>query len=434
MCYTGKSEGNGGLRVRIMVAGTGSGCGKTTLSLALMAALRARGMAVAPFKSGPDYIDPGFHALACARESHNLDEWLCRPESVARILALGSAGADIAVIEGAMGLYDGLGGGADCSAYALAKHTGTPVLLVLDASGSAASAAATALGFLKYRPDSAVAGALVNRASGERHYDLIRQALVDVGLPCVGWLPKDAALDMPSRHLGLVPAGERPGVEAQIRRAAGLLRLDVDALQNIARRAADVPARSADVPRRFAGRRIGVARDEAFSFIYAANLVALREMGADLAFFSPLRDAALPEGLDALYLPGGFPEVFQEQLLANAGMARSMRRALSGGLRCYAECGGMLYLAMIGALPLKWEMTGRLQRFGYATVTDRSGLSFPAHEFHRSTVQPLAPLETRFQVTKGENRWRDGYAFGNILAGYPHVHFFDRPELAELLF
>lgn len=419
--------------MRIMLAGTGSGCGKTTASLALMAALRARGLSVAPFKAGPDYIDPGFHRLACGRISHNLDEWLCAPDSVRRILALGAKGADIAVIEGAMGFYDGLDGGDACSAFSLARHTGTPVVLVVDASGSAASAAATALGFLKYREDSGIAAALVNRVSGERHFALVRDALAAIELPCVGWLPRDAALAMPERHLGLVPAEERPQALAQIDRAAGLLRLDGEALQTVARRAEVVGEAPFDYPRSFAGRRIGVARDAAFAFIYEANLLTLRAMGAEIIEFSPLNDAALPDGLDALYLPGGFPEVFEGALRANAPMVRSVRDAVDAGLRVYAECGGMLYLAMTGALPLKWEMTGRLRRFGYVTVTDGDGFAFPAHEFHHSTAEPAAPLATRFAVQKGERRWREGYMHKNILAGYPHVHFFDRPELAERL-
>ena len=405
-----------GISMRIMLAGISSGCGKTTASLALMAALREKDLVVAPFKSGPDYIDPGFHRIACGRPSHNLDEWLCAPESVARILAGGSEGADIAVIEGAMGMYDGLGGGTQCSAYALARHTGTPIVLVVDASGSAASAAATALGFVKYRPDNTVAGVLVNRASSQRHYELIREAMAGIGLSCVGWLPKDAGLGMPDRHLGLVPVEERPEAHSQIDRAERL---------------SPQPFR---YPESLKGKRVGLAKDAAFSFTYEANLIALRRMGAELVPFSPLSDAALPEDLDALYLPGGFPEVFEAELVANGALAASVRRAIEGGLRVYAECGGMLYLSMIGAIGLKWEMTGRLQRFGYVTVTDGDGYSFPAHEFHHSVVTPTVPLETRFEVAKGERRYREGYVYKNVLAGYPHIHFYDRPELAERLF
>lgn len=418
--------------MRIMLAGMSSGCGKTTATLALLRALRDRGVRVAPFKSGPDYIDPGFHRAACGRVSHNLDEWLCSPEAVKRILQAGSANADLAVIEGAMGMYDGVGGGSRCSAYALAKHTGTPVILVVDAAGSAASAAATALGFLKYREDSGIAGVFVNRVSGERHYELVREAVAAIGLPCVGWMPKDRELLMPDRHLGLVPVEERPDVEAQIARAAGQIRIDTDALTAVARAAAPVDVSPPVFPPLFAGKRIALAKDAAFTFTYEANLIALRAMGAELIPFSPLKDRALPEGIDALYLPGGFPEVFEEALRANGSMVQSVKNAVESGLRVYAECGGMLYLSMIGAIPVKWRMTERLQRFGYVTVTDGDSYSFPAHEFHHSVTE--SDLPRRFTVEKRGNRYPEGYVYKNTLAGYPHIHFYERPELAERLF
>lgn len=418
--------------MRIMLAGVSSGCGKTTSTLALLRALSLRGLRVAPFKSGPDYIDPGFHRVACGRPCHNLDEWLCSPEAVKRILQIGSEGADIAVIEGAMGMYDGVGADSRCSAWSLARHTGTPVILVVDASGSAASAAATALGFTKYREDSGIAGVFVNRASGERHYELVRTAMAGIGLQCVGWMLKDKQLHMPDRHLGLVPVEERPDVEAQIARAAGEIQIDMDALTAIARTAKPVDAPPRPFPKRFAGKRIGLAKDAAFSFTYEANLIALREMGAEIVEFSPLKDEALPGGLDALYLPGGFPEVFEDALKGNAAMAGSVKRAIEAGLRVYAECGGMLYLSMIGAIPVQWRMTGRLQRFGYVTVTDGDGYQFPAHEFHHSVTESALPR--RFTVEKRGDRYPEGYLYKNVLAGYPHIHFFERPELAERLF
>ena len=418
--------------MRIMLAGVSSGCGKTTATLALLRALKDRGMAVAPFKSGPDYIDPGFHRAACGRVSHNLDEWLCSPEAVKRVLALGSRDADIAVIEGAMGMYDGLDSGSRCSAWSLARHTGTPVVLVVDASGSAASAAATALGFVKYREDSGIAGVFLNRVSGERHYELVREAMARIGLACVGWMPKDAGLDMPDRHLGLVPVEERPNVEAQIARAAGLIRLDMEALTGIARRAEAIDIPPMAWPDALRGRRVGLAKDAAFTFTYEANLIALRAMGAELVTFSPLSNVALPDGLDALYLPGGFLEVFEAELVANRSMAESVKAAIESGLRVYAECGGMLYLSMIGALPIAWHMTGRLQRFGYVTVTDSDGYRFPAHEFHHSVTESALPQ--RFTVEKRGNTYPEGYVYKNVLAGYPHIHFFERPELAQRLF
>lgn len=418
--------------MRIMLAGVSSGCGKTTAALALLRAMKDRGLRVAPFKSGPDYIDPGFHRVACGRVSHNLDEWLCAPTAIRQILRLGAADADISVIEGAMGMYDGVGSDSLCSAWSLSRHTGTPVILVVDASGSAASAAATALGFLKYREDSGIAGVLVNRASGERHYALVKDAMAAIGLECVGWMPRDRQLHMPDRHLGLVPVEERADVEAQIQRAAGQIHVDWAALERVARTAAPVDAPAVSLPPLVAGKRIALAKDAAFTFTYEANLIALRTMGAELIEFSPLTDAALPGDVDALYLPGGFPEVFEEQLKANAPMAGSVKKAVEGGLRVYAECGGMLYLAMIGALPVAWRMTERLQRFGYVTVTDGDGYRFPAHEFHHSVTESALPQ--RFEVARRGVAYPEGYIYKNTLAGYPHIHFFERPELAERLF
>lgn len=417
--------------MRVMLAGVSSGCGKTTVALAMLRALSARGLRVAPFKSGPDYIDPGFHRVAAGRASHNLDEWLCSSGAVNSILKMGSEGSDIAVIEGAMGLYDGLEGGSRCSAWSLSRHTNTPVVLVVDASGSAASAAATALGFLKYREDSGIAGVFVNRASSERHYELVKEAMSRIGLQCVGWMPKDTDLHMPGRHLGLVPVEERSDVEAQIQHAASLIHMDMEALIAIAKSAGQIDVPPMQFPKTFHDMRIGLARDAAFSFTYEANLIALREMGAEIAPFSPLHEAALPERLDALYIPGGFPEVFEAALKANAPMVQSVKTAVEGGLRVYAECGGMLYLAMIGAMPVQWRMTPRLQRFGYVTVTDRDGYSFPAHEFHHSITESSLPA--RFSVSKRGMAYPEGYMYKNALAGYPHIHFYERPELAERL-
>ena len=237
---------------------------------------------------------------------------------------------------------------------------------------------------------------------------------------------------MPDRHLGLVPVEERPDVEAQVARAASLIQVDWDALTAIAKGAAPIDAPAPAFPPVFEGKRIALAKDAAFSFTYGANLFALKEMGAALAEFSPLNDGALPEDIDAVYLPGGFPEVFEEALRGNAPMVSAMRRAVEAGVRIYAECGGMLYLAMIGALPLEWHMTGRLQRFGYVTVTDGDGYRFPAHEFHHSVTE--GDLPQRFSVEKRGNAYREGYIYKNTLAGYPHLHFFERPELAERLF
>jgi len=428
--------------LRILIAGTMSGCGKTTVTLAVMAALRHRGLSVAPFKVGPDYIDPGFHRLACGHPSDNLDAHLTDAATLRAMLCAGEERSDIAVIEGVMGYYDGMNS-ADfaCSTWRMAADTQTSAVLVVDASGGAASAAATALGFRRFRRNSRIAGVLVNRVSSRAHYDLVRAAVERYALlPCLGYLQKDAALALASRHLGLVPAGETPEIEGQIERAARLARetVDLDALTRLAAAAPPVSGRRKAIPDR-RGYRLGVARDEAFSFYYEENLRILAKAGMDLVYFSPLHDERLPEGLDGLYLGGGFPEVFSEGLEANRTMRGSVRRALEGGLRCYAECGGLMYLcrnidgrAMAGFFPIACRMTDRLQRFGYVNVTDRTGLTFPAHEFHHAVAQPLAEVPCAFRVVKAgapDRVWSCGYERENTLAGFPHLHFASHPEL-----
>ena len=431
--------------MRLMVAGTGSGCGKTTVSLALMARMREKGLRVAPFKSGPDYIDPGFHRVAAGRPSHNLDLFLMSKESVGQVVSLGMEGADIGVIEGAMSYYDGIGSEGACSAWSLARETGTPALLVIDAAGSSSGAAATVLGFQTYREPSGIAAVLVNRVSSEGHYRLVRDAVeARTGLPCVGYMRADGEIGLDSRHLGLVPAEEVPGIREKIDRAAACLEIDWERLFAVARAAAPANAPLPDFGRPLDGLRMGVAHDAAFGFYYEANLEMLRRMGAELAFFSPLGDARLPDGLDALYLGGGFPEVFAKELSANAPMRASVRAALEGGLRCYAECGGMMYLSraidgaeMAGYLPTECRMTKRLQRFGYVHVRDlQSGAAFPAHEFHYSLEVDDPGIAHAFEIRRAANPeqlWRGGYRVGRTLAGYPHIHFWNRPELAKRL-
>lgn len=427
--------------MRLILAGTGSGCGKTTCALALMAALMRQGLAVAPYKVGPDYIDPGFHRAVCHRPCHNLDQFLMDPNAISYLL---DTDAPIAVIEGVMGFYDGLGDQLACSTYAMARLTHTPVVLVADGSGGAASVAAQALGFARMAPDSQVAGVLVNRVSGEGHYRIIQAAIERYAqLPCVGYLPADAALRLDSRHLGLVPAGETPGLNALVQRAADLIRLDMDLLLSIARRAPALPCQPPPAPSR-PGYRLGIAMDQAFSFYYQANLDLLNRAGMTLVPFSPLADRALPDAIDALYLGGGFPEVFADRLSANTAMRQSVRAALEEGLPCYAECGGLIYLSrrlngreMAGFMPIDCRITDRLKRFGYAWVKDEAGLTFPAHEFHHALAQPLMPLETVFAVTKAsrpEMQWRCGFHKKNTVAGFPHLHFLSHPALIGRLF
>ena len=428
--------------MRILIGGTHSGCGKTTITLAVMAALRARGLNVAPFKVGPDYIDTGFHAAACGKPSDNLDRHLLDASTVRAVLRAGEERADIAVIEGVMGYYDGMNArDFACSTWRMAADTRTPALLVVDASGGAASAAAMALGFRRFQKASGIAGVLVNRVAARGHYDLVREAVErHAGLPCLGYLQKDAALSFGSRHLGLIPAEETPELTRQIGHAgeAALQTVDLDGIIRLAAQASALNGVRKPLPSR-RGYRLGVARDQAFSFYYEENLRMLQASGMELVFFSPLRDERLPEGLCGLYFGGGFPEVCAEALEANGSMRRSVRLALDGGMRCYAECGGLMYLCrsidgreMAGFFPIACRMTDRLQRFGYVNVTDRTGLTFPAHEFHHAVAEPLQEVPCAFRVVRASDpgqAWRCGYERGNALAGFPHLHFGSHPEL-----
>ena len=431
--------------MRIMIAGTSSGCGKTTATLALLAKLRANGHTVVPFKSGPDYIDPGFHRIAADAPSHNLDPFLMREESIAQVLMLGMEAREIGVIEGAMSFYDGIGPEGECSAWALSRMTDTPVILVLDASGSASGAAAMALGFCAYRSPSNIAGFLINKVGSERHYQLVRDAIeARLGLPCVGYMRKDSSIQLESRHLGLIPAEELPGLREKLAHISQLLVLDEEKLFEIASRAPE-PENTPMVPaKRFPGFRMGVARDEAFGFYYEANLEMLRRMGMELVSFSPLRDSQLPDGLDGLYLGGGFPEVFARELSANESMRASISTALEGNLRCYAECGGMMYLTeaieglpMVGFLPFRCHMTERLQRFGYVHARDRAdGFTFRAHEFHHSLEEGDEALEKAFEIRRASGAgkpWEGGYRRRRTLAGYPHIHFWNEEALVVRL-
>ena len=431
--------------MRILLAGTGSGCGKTTASLLLMAALKGRGLDVAPYKAGPDYIDPGFHGAVCGRPGYCLDSWLMTADEMRRVL---NHPYDIAVIEGVMGYYDGLDSRSfRCSTWEIAQETKTPVILIADASGGAASVAATVKGFQTLVKDSGIAGVLVNRVSGERHYGLVRDAVERyTGLPCVGYLAKQQALCFPSRHLGLVPAEETDDLLPRVQQAAAeaAQTLDLDTILRIASRAVPLPeTKPLPLPKR-AGYRLGVALDEAFHFYYQANLDALQSAGMELVFFSPLRDGRLPDRLSGLYLGGGFPEVFARALSDNASMRSSVKSALENGLPCYAECGGLMYLGkeidgmpMADFLPLRCRMTGRLQRFGYVTVTDRTGLSFPAHEFHHAQAEPLPGAALAYRVQKAsapDQRWACGWEKKQTLAAFAHVYFADRPDVMGRLF
>ena len=438
---------------RIVIAATQSGGGKTTLVTGLLAALRTRGLTVQSFKVGPDYIDLGYHRLASGRTGHNLDTWLVPEARLTEIFARECAGADIAVIEGVMGLYDGGRRGISSTA-AIAKALDAPVLLVIDAKSVGASAAATALGFRVYDARLNLAGVLLNRLGSETHEEMIREAMAGIDMPVYGVLRRDAALALPERHLGLTPVEENAAAETV--RAIGErveAGLDLDSILKLARSAAPMTIAEVKRAEKAAPVRIGIAHDEAFSFYYAASLAELEAYGAEIIAFSPLHDEALPE-VDGVLIGGGFPEMFAAQLAENASMRASLCRAAEEGMPIYAECGGYMYLmqslvdfdgvehAMAGIFPARARMTEKLQMVGYVeaeqavdTVLGSAGLLLHGHEFHFSVeeAERAADLVRPFTFTKLRNgaRYAAGCVYKNVLGSYLHLHFAGCQTAAE---
>lgn len=444
---------------RIIIAGTHSGAGKTTISIGLMAALVRRGLRVQPYKVGPDYIDTAYHTLVAKRVSRNLDDWMLTPSTLRYLFLKNMSGADIAVIEGVMGLFDGIGAGIAGSTAAVAKTLDCPVILVVDASCLSASAAAQVLGYQQYDPQVQVRGVILNQVSPGPHYDAVREAVEKrTGVPVLGCLPPREELRLPSRHLGLVPAVEMEGMHARIEKLARLIEttVDIDRLLAIASStpALWTPAYPAlSPPENVFPVNLAVAWDEAFNFYYQDNLDLLAQLGASVVHFSPLHDKIIPEDADGVYLGGGFPEVFAEGLSENQSMLESFRQRLAEGLPCFAECGGLMYLTqsiqdgegkewpMTGVLDGISRMTDRLQRFGYVEIRLTSdsilgvaGRLVKGHEFHHSVVEGIS-LPHVYEVTaaSSQNRWQCGFVYKNTLAGYPHLHFWSNPLLAESL-
>jgi cobyrinic acid a,c-diamide synthase len=447
---------------RLILAGTHSGVGKTTITVGLLVALRRRGLHVQPFKLGPDYIDPTHHTLAAGRPCRNLDTWMTPPDQVRALFCHGMANADLAIIEGVMGLFDGSGYAEETGSTAeVAKLLPAPVLLVVDASKLARSAAALALGYARFDPSLPLAGFILNRVGSDRHATGIVSAIEAVTeLPVLGALPRQESLHIPERPLGLVPAAE-PGAWQEFAAAAGDLVmgcLDLDRIVRLAEGATPltIPCpvpHSADHTAANGRPRIAVARDEAFHFTYEENLELLQAAGATLSFFSPLRQDCLPAGTDGIVLSGGFPELHAEQLAANAGMRQALRQAHACGVPIYAECGGLMYLTeaivdlnrrehpMVGLLPGKSIMAGRLT-LGYrlARAASSSWLLSPGellrgHEFHYSVWEGrpdnLPPAYQLLPASGSGDAWQEGACVGNLWASYVHVHFWGRPELAE---
>jgi cobyrinic acid a,c-diamide synthase len=448
---------------RLVIAGTHSGVGKTTLTAGLIAALRQRGLTVQPFKTGPDYIDPTYHTLAAGQPCRNLDTWMVPPERIQALFVRASAKADLALIEGVMGIYDGFGYDDETGSTAqVAKLLSAPVVLVIDARSMARSAAAIALGYQRFDRKLPLAGFIINRVGSAGHGEGVARAIQRAThLPVFGWLPRDPALEIPERHLGLVPTAEPGRWQAFLEAAAERVSryLDVDGLLALAQQVCtpdnvqeltfegQIPARIGSHP-----PVIAVAQDEAFSFTYPDNLDLLQVAGAELVPFSPVRDPAIPETATGVILSGGFPELYAAQLSANASMRESLRETHRRGLPIYAECGGLMYLTqtisdlegqehqMTGLLPGRSVMSRRLT-LGYRLARAAgdswlfsAGERVRGHEFHYSSWEGRpANLTPAYHLLPADGQgepYPEGACLGNLWASYVHLHFWNRPSLA----
>lgn len=428
---------------RIVVAATQSSSGKTTIVTGLLAELRARGLKVQSFKVGPDYIDPGYHKLASGRAAHNLDTWLVPNDKLPQIFTAEAMGADIAVIEGVMGLYDGGRGGISSTAE-IAKLLDAPVLLVIDCKSMGASAAAIAKGFRDYDKDVKLAGVILNKLGSSTHEEMIKQAMHKINMPVYGGLRRNDEIATPERHLGLLPVEENSQPFIEKMRSLVSDSVDVDGILALANRAAAIKSVNSDIFSKAKEIKctIGIAKDEAFSFYYATSLAVLENLGAKLVPFSPLHDKELPP-VDGIIIGGGFPEMFAEGLAANVALRQSLKRAAKNNMPIYAECGGYMYLMqsivdfssqeyeMAGIFDGQAQMTKKLQMVGYVeaelatdSVIGKKGTKLHGHEFHFSTDDPS--IKNRpFCFTKLRNnaKYLAGQAKYKTIGSYLHLHF-----------
>ena len=432
--------------IQFLLAAPRSGSGKTTMTCALLMALKRRGCAPCAFKSGPDYIDPMFHRAVLGVESRNLDLFFSASETVRALYAKGAAGHGAAVCEGAMGFYDGLGGVSDrASAWHLADTLDLPVLLVVEPKGQSLTLAAELNGLVNFRTPSHIAGILLNNCTARMHALLAPMLEEEMGLPVLGFLPKLPEAVIGSRHLGLYTAAEVENLQQKLALLADAAEEHIDWPRLLAlceKEPSALPVQPETPPARV---RIAVAQDEAFCFTYAETLEAFRDAGAEVVFFSPLRDTAMPENIGGLYLPGGYPELHARELSENTSLLREIKQKIESGLPTAAECGGFLYLGqsltdaegqswpMAGVLPGEAKDAGRLVRFGYAALSAdsdsmlfRAGESFPIHEFHHwdSTANGTA-LAAKKPV--GGAAWRCGFIDEHFYAGFPHLYWAGTP-------
>ncbi len=427
---------------RILIAGTHSGCGKTTITCALLKALKNRGLNPAAFKCGPDYIDPMFHRRAIGVPSYNLDPFFYTEEQLNRQI-MAHAGS-VSLLEGAMGYYDGVGAEGLYSAYDVAMQTQTPVVLVVDAKGMYASAGAVLKGFLTYKTDNGIQGVIFNNAS-PLLYDGLCSIAEKIGVKPLGFLPREKKASIESRHLGLITAGEIADMEEKLELLGELAEryIDIDGLIALAASAPALEAAAPDI-RPLGSVRIAVARDEAFCFLYEENLELLTALGCELVFFSPLSDTGLPNGIGGLYLCGGYPELHLEALSGNVAMLEAIRTAVLNGIPTIAECGSFLYLhdtldgvSMAGVIHADAYRTEKLKRFGYITLHAKkdnllcaAGESIRSHEFH---YYESTSCGADFIAEKplSERNWPCVHTTQTMYAGFPHLYLNANSVFAE---
>ncbi len=448
---------------RIIIAGTNSGVGKTTVTLGIMSALVKKGIIVQGFKSGPDYIDPSHHNFVTGNASRNLDTWIMGNDVCRELFERSAIKADVSVIEGVMGLYDGSidSTGLGSTAH-LAKVLKAPVILVINAKGMAQSAGAMVLGYKEFDKDINLAGVIVNNVAGQSHYDYIKKSVEKTcSIPVLGYLQKDKEITIPERHLGLIPSAENKTHSILYERLGEMVleTIDIDELLKVARSADDFPNYKKTIfqeDNRTYDIQIALAKDEAFCFYYQDDIELFESLGARIRYFSPLNDERIPDDVDGIFIGGGFPELYAERLMKNTSMRNAISDAASQGTLIYGECGGMMYLLeelidteersfrMCGVLEGTSRMENKRQGLGYISVGAlcdnplcKKGDTFRAHEFHWSRLLDV-PKDTVFayeaRKSNGKRCGLDGiYSKDNIIASYTHVHFSSNPRLVNNL-
>ncbi|WP_338450762.1 cobyrinate a,c-diamide synthase [Niallia oryzisoli] len=440
---------------RLVIAGTGSGVGKTTITIGIMAALQKKGYTVQGFKCGPDYIDPSYHTAVTGRTSRNLDSWMFDHSIVRDIIAHASKGADISIIEGVMGFYDGKSPLENIGSTAeISMITESPVLLIVNCASMARSAAAIVKGFQTLTSGPNIVGVIANQVGSVGHFEIVKAAIEqECNVPVIGYLKREQGIDIPSRHLGLIPAIERGELNPFFNKLANLISetIDIDLLYELAK-APEITNESTGLFEQCEdqGVTIAVAKDAAFNFYYQENLELLEANGAKLVYFSPLNNEEVPAEANGLYLGGGFPEEFAAELTRNEAAKASIFKAVSDGVPTLAECGGFMYLTesmvltsgaeypMVGLIPGKVKMQKKLAALGYREITGRKdnfllgeGQQAKGHEFHYSTFEGEKALPYAYKTKGRFGTKQEGYLHGSLVSGYTHFHFASDPKLAQ---